>query len=369
MDSSGGIERVVANKANWLVAHGHEILIITTEQKSGDFFYKLDSRIRHIDLGINYNDINSLPRVQRIIQRYKRERIHKQRLTQTLREFQPDITISTGAYEVFMLPQIKDGGKKILEYHTSKYAEVLRWGNTPGRTIQKLVGYWFAQKLDWITPKYEKVVLLTTEAQQIWNGKNTMVIPNSISFHSDEKSQSNAKKVLAIGRNCVEKNLAALIRIWQTISDKYTDWQLEIVGDGVTGLAPLVSSKSIVLSESTPHIIEKYKQASIYTLTSHYEGLPLVLIEAQHMGLPCIAYDCPTGPKDVITNGVDGFLIPPGDELLFAQKLSELIENEDLRIKMRHHALENSSRFSEDTIMQQWVKLFTQAVANKSTLQ
>ncbi len=114
----------------------------------------------------------------------------------------------------------------------------------------------------------------------------------------------------------------------------------------------------VLLTKTTNQIEEYYQQADIMTLMSEYEGLPMVLLEAQTMCLPIVAYTCPCGPRDIITDGEDGFLVKPNDKETFAKRLMQLIENENLRLQMRAKAKENSRRFEVETIMPQWEALF-----------
>ena len=93
-------------------------------------------------------------------------------------------------------------------------------------------------------------------------------------------------------------------------------------------------------------------------MTSRYEGLPMVLLEAQACGLPIISYDCKCGPKDIINDGIDGYIIPMGDRQLFADKLLELIKDQELRLRMGNAAVVSSKRFDEERIMRLWTSLF-----------
>ncbi len=124
---TGGIERVVTTKANWLVANGYEVAIITTDQRDNQPAFWLDGRVQHIDLGLNYELDNELGRWGRLRALRAMRKIHKQRLEEALSQFNPDITVSTFFQDASILPTLKDGSKKVLELHTSKYAKVLMY--------------------------------------------------------------------------------------------------------------------------------------------------------------------------------------------------------------------------------------------------
>ena len=111
-----------------------------------------------------------------------------------------------------------------------------------------------------------------------------------------------------------------------------------------------------------------YLHSSIYAMTSRYEGLPMVLIEAQQMGLPIVSFACPCGPRDVIHEGEDGFLIPLGEEDAFIRALRQLMDSEAERQRMGRAARLSSARYDVDTIMAHWIQLFdTLSVTTSST--
>ena len=141
------------------------------------------------------------------------------------------------------------------------------------------------------------------------------------------------------------------------------------MGEGYTDVRILKKVKEHGLEEQfelcpfTKEIQKHYLSASIYVMTSAFEGLPLVLVEAESMGLPLVSYTCPCGPRDIIRDGQDGFLVEPGDKETFAARLRQLIEDEELRRRMGQAAKVNSQRFSLDNVMKQWVDLFAELMA------
>ena len=95
-------------------------------------------------------------------------------------------------------------------------------------------------------------------------------------------------------------------------------------------------------------------------MTSIYEGFGLVLVEAQSCGIPTIAFDCPTGPRNIINDGKDGYLIENRNTEQFIKKLDDLMNNNEMRWKMGDNAFENSKRFDVETITEKWIKLFNE---------
>ena len=193
-------------------------------------------------------------------------------------------------------------------------------------------------------------------------------------FTSEEVSDCTSKRVLAAGRYDFQKNFSLLLRIWSQIAPSYPDWKLEIIGDGALRPAlekevvQLGLSSSVELSRPTQEMQAVYLHSSVYAMTSRYEGLPMVLIEAQQMGLPIVSFACPCGPRDVIHEGEDGFLIPLGEEDAFIRALRQLLDSEAERQRMGQAACLSSARYDVDTIMAHWIQLFdTLSVTPSST--
>lgn len=362
---TGGIERVVSTKANYWVQHGHQVWIVTTDQGDRSLAFPLDDRVGRIDLALNYEADNSLGRYKRMLALYRKRAIHRERLSKVLHEIKPDITVSTFFQEAPILPSIHDGSKKVLELHSSMYRRVFMYPKS--QRLLRLFGYYriFLDKRT--ARKYDRFVVLTHEDKGYWGAIPKMsVIPNPRSFDPEpaDVPLGERKKVLAVGRYEYEKNFSTLIDIWQGVSASYPDWMLEIVGDGPrrgqleSQVNRLGLQGRVLLSGMTSDIKSHYKSASIMVMLSEYEGLPMVLVEAQTMGLPIVSYKCKCGPRDIITEGVDGYLIDHGDTSAFAKRLTHLMDSADLRQSMGQAAEKNSNRYSLQTVMTQWEKLF-----------
>jgi glycosyltransferase involved in cell wall biosynthesis len=172
------------------------------------------------------------------------------------------------------------------------------------------------------------------------------------------------KQVIAVGRYDYQKGFDRLIESWRMVYERFPDWKLKITGDGElrNELELLIDkyhlSDVIELKKSASDILEEYLNASVLVMSSRYEGLPMVLLEAMSVGLPMVAFECKCGPKDVIADGENGFLVPEGDVQVLAERIIQLIENPFLRKKMGQAAKIKSGRYAEPTIMEQWIKLF-----------
>lgn len=361
--NSGGMERVLANKANYLVRHGYEVVIATSDQRGQKPFFELDPAIRCVDLGINYEKNNGKSFLNKLLHYPFKLYRHRKRMSALLKKEQPDITISMYCNEASFLPSIKDGSKKVLEIHFSKFKR-MQYGR---KGVWRMVDCWRSRMDERLVHRYDKFIVLTEEDKGYWgNLPNIEVIPNARSFTTTQCAELTAKRVVAIGRYSHQKGFERLIEAWKPIAKKWPDWHLDIIGDGEERITlqqqidNLELTPYIQLQEPTNCIGTYYLNSSILALSSRYEGLPMVLIEAQTFGLPIVAFGCKCGPKDVIEQGKTGILVREGDIAGLSQALESLISNDTLRIQMGRDAKLASVRYDENNIMKLWIVLFNQ---------
>ena len=363
--NSGGMERVLANKANYLARHGYEITIVTTDQKNRKPYFKLDPSIRLIDLGINYTDDLGKGFISRGISFLKKNIEHKRKLKKLLFQIKPDITVSMFDNDASFIPDINDGSKKVLEIHFSRFKRI-QYGR---KGIWKLIDN-YRSKADLKTVKrFDRFVVLTEEDKGYWGElPNIQVIQNANSFESDLKAKLENKQVLAIGRFDYQKGFDDLIEIWSKVYEKYPNWRLNIFGHGPLKekyeylIRSLKLQDVVSLHPPTSDIKSVYLEHSILAMTSRYEGLPMVLLEAQVCGLPMVSYTCKCGPKDIITSGENGYLIREGNNDEFAERLIQLMEDAYFRKELGKAAALNSVNYQEQHIMAQWMTLFTDLI-------
>ncbi|WP_394986565.1 glycosyltransferase, partial [uncultured Helicobacter sp.] len=201
--------------------------------------------------------------------------------------------------------------------------------------------------------------------------KNVCIIPNFLPTLPTQTTDYTQKIVLSVGRmdSGDQKGFFRLIDIWemvvkQTQADSQNGWQLHIVGDGVMRekIQAKIESKglqdSVILKPFTKDIEQEYLQASIYAMSSYYEGLPMVLIESTSYGLPAIAFDIATGPSDIILDSHTGYLIADNDLQAYADKLQTLMRDEALRENLGRQAKERVAEcFSKEAIARVWEEI------------
>lgn len=363
--NSGGMERVLANKANWLVRNGYEISILTTDQKGRSSFFEFDPRIRFYDLGINYEENNGKSFLNKLIHYPFKQWRHKKALKKLLPELKADVVVSMFCNDASILPKIKDGSRKVLEIHFSRFKRQ-QYGR---KGIWKIADEIRSINDLKVVSKFDRFVVLTEEDKGYWGDlDNIQVIPNARTFVLERPAELKEKRVIAVGRYCYQKGLDRLIDAWNIICQSVDDWKLHLVGDGEDRAAlqeqidRLGLSDKVVLGRAETDMKSVYANASILALSSRYEGLAMVLLEAQAAGLPIVSFECKCGPKDVITDGGDGYLVEDGNVAQLAEKLLKLINDEELCRRMGAEAYRNSERFSEERVMAQWVELFSEVI-------
>lgn len=359
--NSGGMERVLANKANYLVQLGYDLTIITTDQQGRKPYFELDRRIGQIDLDINYHENINSKLFRKMLSYVRKQRSHKRRLEELLDKLSADVVISMFDHEVSFLHKINEGSRKILEIHFSRFKR-LQYGRK---------GLW--RKIDQcrsaldlrLVKKYDRFVVLTQEDAGYWGDlKNIQVIPNANSFESENTAALVSKRVIAVGRYDYQKGFDDLIRIWSTVHEKFPDWTLDIFGHGDLAenfhalIGELKLSSSIHLRPPVKDIKQEYLNSSLLVMTSRYEGFGMVLTEANACGVPVVSYACKCGPRDIIADGENGFLIAEGDRESFAEKTKILLSDSKLRKEMGIHGKAMSTRYTEERVMKEWISLF-----------
>lgn len=358
---SGGMERVLTNKANYLARHGYEIVVVTTDQRGAQPFFLLEPGIRSIDLGINYDENNGKSFLNKLLHYPLKQYRHKKRLKAVLMTERPDVTVSMFNNDAGFIPGIKDGSAKVLEIHFSKFKR-LQYGR---KGLWKLADRWRSKQDEKTVRKFDRFVVLTEEDKAYWgNLPNIMVIPNAISGIPAGTALLENKRVIAVGRYTYQKGFERLVDAWHLLASRFPDWKLDIIGDGEE--RPLLEQRirsyglerQVTLTRPTQEIGKVYQEASILASSSRYEGLPMVLLEAQAFGLPIVAFQCKCGPKDIVSDGMNGYLVPEGDTAGMAQRLEILMKDEALRKRMGLKAKESALRFNEEVIMKKWMYTF-----------
>ena len=364
---SGGYDRVIIEKANYLAGHGYDVILAVSSHALADPYYPISDKVRVIDMNSDFHQQYGHHILCRSYLYFKLMRRYRRALCDLLFVERPDIVITTLGREMDFLTELHDGSVKLGESHIAKdYVRNLHLMKQKGFVYRVVANYW-TQKMYKAVSKLDALVLLTQHDADSWGTlTKTVVIPNSLPFYPRQSGTCVNKQVIFVGRLNEQKGLEYLIGTWAGVYKKHSDWTLHIYGDGEQKglLTELIKNAglgdSVVVHKSTQHIMEKYLESSICILTSRFEGFGMVLIEAMACGLPVVSFDCPWGPADIIKDGEDGFLVEYLNTDEAAQRVCQLIENPSLRKEMGAKARVNVMRYDRDVVMKHWIDLFSE---------
>lgn len=350
---SGGTERVLTTKVNWLAEQPNTaVWIITLTEKKHPFF-QLNPKVKRIMLPVSLGNKAT----------YIRE------LTNVLNKIKPDVSIAVSGMAVDILWQIQDGSKKILEFHyTKNYLVNFVNGiqNLRFRPLHILKMKWLQWKLAQTAKKYDLFVGLTKKDIGLWgNPKNMTYVHNPLSFRSEKKSNCESKTIISVGSWTPAKGMDQLLEAFGMIAHKYPEWRVELYGNGqdeerLKGIIAKYGMEcQVSMNAPCSNIAEKLVSASIYAFPSRSDGFGLVITEAMECGLPTVAMDCPCGPCEIVSPNT-GIVVPEQDIKAFSRALEQLITDTNLRKEMGRYASKEVERFYPNNVMPKWVELFNQ---------
>jgi glycosyltransferase involved in cell wall biosynthesis len=366
---AGGVERVLTLKANYFAEHfGYDITIILTEGKGKPLFYPLSDKIKVVNLDIDFEELWTCSFAKKIFVYLKKQRLFKKALTKELMRLRPDITISLLRREINFLNDIKDGSRKIGELHVNR-ANYRNFEANDSNCVKSLFAKFWMRSLVSNLKKLDRFVVLTEEDKSAWPElQNICVIPDPLSFSPTQHSLLTEKRVIAVGRYVYQKGFDLLLQAWTIIEKQFSDWELVVFGDG--NREPYehqmkelgIDKNRCCLNGPTADIQKEYVNSSIFAFSSRFEGFGMVLVEAMACGLPVVSFACPCGPKDIVRDGEDGFLVENGNVDDLAQQLMKLMADDNLRTVFAHRAHQDVQRFNMEHIALRWKSLFESCV-------
>lgn len=376
--NSGGMERVLTDKVNYLIKSGNYcITVLTTDMKATESpFYELDANVKVINLEIFFESIFNLP----LLKKRKKSKIllemYERKLSKYITDNHVDICISMGAKELEFFSKLDVPVVKVFESHfnptvRSSFIADHKGSSLFWRILGKYRDWQYLQQ----TKNLDQVVVLTKNAQIEWKKthNNVCIINNpspfaTINYKIDDKEY---KRAIAIGRLEDQKGFDLLIESWKKVYDIHPNWKLDIFGEGSKKdvLQNMISENCldqvITLKGITRNVQQELLTSDFYVMSSRYEGLPMVLLESIANGLPIVSFDCPTGPAEIVENNDCGVLALNGNINDLSEKIIYMIESVDIRKEMSAVAIEKSKNYSIELIMGQWVDLFAELIANQ----
>jgi glycosyltransferase involved in cell wall biosynthesis len=351
---SGGAERVLCRLSDCWVQRGHEVTLLTLSSEQP--FFQLDSRVRHLALGV---DSPSHSFFQALSANTRKLRV----LRRAIADSSPDVVLSfldtTNILTLFAtlgmrLPVIVS--ERTDPFYNDQLPRIWR--------ALRRVSYPLAAK-----------VVVQTEAvlarMKPMLGKIVTAIPNPVvdpgARHSaHDASLAEPKWIIGIGRLSKEKGFDLLLEAFAQIADKHVDWSLRILGDGpaFASLERQIQNMGLegraFLMGRTSDPFPLLVKSSLFVLSSRFEGFPNALCEAMSCGLPVISFDCPSGPSEIIRNGVDGILLPRENLSALADAMDSLMSEPDRRNRLAAHAPDIIQRFGLERVLDEWEQLISQ---------
>lgn len=360
----GGLERTFIDKSNWLVAQGHEVMLMTYMQGHEHIYYPLDKRVQYVDLDSPLYRMYRVPLYARVWEYQKIRHTFRQRMSQVITSFKPDaISIAIPYTEDFIsdMLRVAHGVRICIESHL---ASSFHLSNKPftERLIYKLFPPIKAYR------KCDLLISLTQHDAESWRHRgvqNIKIIPNPVTQYVDQLPVVHRKpgRIIAVGRMYKQKRFDRLIAAFSLLAAKYPSLTLDIFGEGPLRedlqiqIDNLGLEDRIHLNEPTHDILTEYQRSQFFVLSSDYEGFGLVIIESMAYGTPVVATDCPYGPSEIIEDGVTGLLTKMTTEDL-SEKMEYMITHDEERREMGEQARQAAARYRLENVMPLWLKAY-----------
>lgn len=349
LDLPGGIERAITNTANTFVSKDHTVTLLILDNTK-KYFYPILPQVKVIQENLNFG----ITKRGNVVLRKIKFVSDILKLRKILRTLAPELIIATEYHLVVatILTEIKKKSKIVSWEHHHYY---------------ELQHSFFWKKLIKVTyQRIDAVICLNEDEKKLFTAinHNPIVIPNFVDISPSSYQTNNL--ILTVSRLTHVKGTDLLLQTAKLVLQKETSWKWKLIGDGemrkdVENFIKKENLQERLLLQlpESHNIIHEYRNASLYVMTSRNECLPMTLLEALSVGLPCVSFDCDTGPRNIITNNEDGLLTDKENPEMLAKAISFLIENETLRKKMSNNAFQNIQRFSTENIFKLWTQILS----------
>lgn len=355
----GGAERVTATLANYWAKKGWEVVLLTLAGSERDF-YAVNGSVHRIALGMNRESRHAVWALANNASRIAA-------LYRVLRRERPDVAVAIMATANVTLA---------LAGHLAGVPTV---GSERIHPPTLPLGRWWEFLRGRTYPLLRALVAQTAESaawlREHAPAPHIAVIPNPVQYplaaHPPRVSPARVSgapqgrmMLLAVGRLEAQKGFDRLVAAFAEAIGRHPEWSLVILGQGslrdalTEQAAELGIEGRVALPGAVGNVREWYEAADVYALTSRYEGFPNSLLEALACGLPAIAVDCETGPREIVRHEVDGLLVPQDDPAALVAALDRMMGDKSLRERLARRAVEARDRFALERIAAKWEALF-----------
>lgn len=366
----GGAERVIIDKANYLSDLGYQVMLISYEQGNHSLPYKLHESVQHVDLNCRFFTLSSYPAIIHLCRFVLLKRKFRHNIKSVVRLFKPDVIVMASDWHI-LIGDVVDSVAHIpviAEFH-NVYDYIMRKVGVSENWLKKNV----IRMLQWLVlkklNKCSCLVALTEGDANCWRQhfNNVCVIPNPVAFFPEviDDIPKDFGRIIFVGRFNREKRIDRLIEAFSYIAERYPLWHIDIFGEGnekpiiEQKIVDLNLEKRVIIHNPTKEIVNEYKRSEMLVLCSEHEAYSLVLVEAMACGVPCIAMDCPSGPREIIKDGETGLLVPNGNVCELSEKIEWLINHDDERIKMGENARQFAQSRKLSVVMEKWIKVYS----------
>jgi len=344
LDLPGGIERAIVNTAGLFCEKGHRVTLLVLDE-TDQCYYPIHPGLKIVQQPLSFG----ITKEGNIVSRKIKMLSDVLSLRKTLRQLQPTLIIAT-EYPFAAAAVLCGAGKRapVWAWEHHHFAELKR-----NAFWERIFRYSY--------PRLTGVVCLNEDEKRLYStvSNHCRVIPNFIS--RQQPGTGANRRLLTVARLVPVKGPDLLARVSARVLPENPGWTWKLIGSGeaLSSLQSFIRENGleqqlILQSPAGPDIISEYEKASIYVMTSRHECFPMTLLEAQAAGLPCVAFDCDTGPRHLIQNEINGYLAPDGDVERLAALITMLIRDDEKRKQMAIAAYEQMLQFSPEAVYEKW---------------
>ena len=352
----GGAEKVAINMANELSEYYDVSLVSVLLNEDKKINYEIDEKVDLVSF------FSGDKKVREVI--FKAAKSLRKYIKQ--KDIKVVYSIASATNIIIFLATLSLDVKIVFcDHHSLEFQDGI------SRKIQRYIGAKFFDKIITLTEedknKYTK--LYNIDKKKVSNIYNWIEsIPTN-----NYKYSVDFKKLITVGRFANQKGYDYLSKVAIRVLSKFPDWQWDIYGSGderikkdlIVELEKVGVRSQVNFMGNVKGTENIYPNHGIYVMTSRYEGLPLVLLEAKQYELPIVSFDCPTGPSEIVIHGENGYLIEKYDIEKMSNKISKLIEDEQIRIEFSKNSMNNIGKFEKETIVKQWIDLTEELIGGK----